>query len=83
MFNGKRKSSVAKKIGLFFLVALVVLISRLIYWDIPVEELKLEYANEQSEFMELNGLSVHYRDEGEGYASCIGARHRCLAPHMG
>jgi pimeloyl-ACP methyl ester carboxylesterase len=44
----------------------VVLISRLIYWDIPVEELKLEYANEQSEFMELNGLSVHYRDEGEG-----------------
>jgi pimeloyl-ACP methyl ester carboxylesterase len=66
MFNGKRKSSVIKKIGLFFLVALVVLISRLIYWDIPVEELKLEYANEQSEFMELNGLSVHYRDEGEG-----------------
>jgi predicted transporter len=56
MFKSNRKSFYAKKIGLFFLVALVVLISRLVYWDIPVEELKSEYANEQSEFMELNGL---------------------------
>lgn len=66
MFNGIRKSSLVKKIALFFLVALVVLISRLVYWDIPLEELKLDYASEQSEFMDVNGMSVHYRDEGEG-----------------
>jgi hypothetical protein len=66
MFKSNRKSFYAKKIGLFLLVALLVLISRLVYWDIPVEELKSDYANEQSEFMELNGLSVHYRDEGQG-----------------
>jgi pimeloyl-ACP methyl ester carboxylesterase len=66
MLKSNRKSFYAKKIGLFLLVALLVLISRLVYWDIPVEELESDYANEQSEFMELNGLSVHYRDEGEG-----------------
>jgi pimeloyl-ACP methyl ester carboxylesterase len=66
MLKSNRKSFYAKKIGLFLLVALLVLISRLVYWDIPVEELESDYANEQSEFMELNGLSVHYRDEGQG-----------------
>jgi pimeloyl-ACP methyl ester carboxylesterase len=66
MLKSNRKSFYAKKIGLFLLVALLVLISRLVYWDIPVEELESDYASEQSEFMELNGLSVHYRDEGQG-----------------
>ncbi len=34
--------------------------------DIPVEELRPEYTNEDSEFMELDGMDVHYRVEGEG-----------------
>lgn len=37
-----------------------------VYDDIPVEELKKEYTNEYSRFMELNGMQVHYRDEGKG-----------------
>ncbi len=33
--------------------------------DIPVEELKLKYANEQSKFIVVDGMQVHYRDEGD------------------
>jgi pimeloyl-ACP methyl ester carboxylesterase len=32
--------------------------------DIPVETLKAKYAGPPSQFMELEGLNVHYRDEG-------------------
>jgi pimeloyl-ACP methyl ester carboxylesterase len=32
--------------------------------DIPVENLKATYANEASKFMDLMGMQVHYRDEG-------------------
>jgi pimeloyl-ACP methyl ester carboxylesterase len=35
--------------------------------DIPVEELKPEYTNTESKFLELDGMQVHYRIEGEGY----------------
>lgn len=33
--------------------------------DIPVETLKLTYATEASRFMEIDGMQVHYRDEGD------------------
>lgn len=36
------------------------------YRDIPVEVLKEKYANEHSQFIDINGLEVHYRIEGEG-----------------
>jgi pimeloyl-ACP methyl ester carboxylesterase len=32
--------------------------------DVPVAELKAEYANAESRFMEFDGMAVHYRDEG-------------------
>jgi len=44
---------------LFFLLSQV-------RFDIPVEQLKPLYANENSKFMELGGMNVHYRDEGAG-----------------
>ena len=31
-----------------------------------LDELKLEYANEKSEFIPINGMNVHVRDEGQG-----------------
>jgi pimeloyl-ACP methyl ester carboxylesterase len=31
-----------------------------------IEELKEKYTNEQSRFVEIDGHSIHYRDEGEG-----------------
>ena len=34
--------------------------------DIPVEKLLEEYAGENSRFVEIDGLKVHYRDEGSG-----------------
>lgn len=32
--------------------------------DIPLNELKASYANAESEFLPLNSMEVHYRDEG-------------------
>jgi pimeloyl-ACP methyl ester carboxylesterase len=34
--------------------------------DLPLEELKPAFANGASRFVDLDGLSVHYRDEGAG-----------------
>ena len=34
------------------------------YQDIPLETLKETYANTESQFMALEGMEVHYRDEG-------------------
>ena len=31
------------------------------------EELKKEYTNEASKFIEIDGMQVHYRDEGQGF----------------
>lgn len=36
--------------------------------DVPLEELKRSYATGASRFVELDGLLVHYRDEGQGPA---------------
>jgi pimeloyl-ACP methyl ester carboxylesterase len=35
--------------------------------DIPVEELKKKYADERSKFIEVDGMQVHYRVEGNGF----------------
>ena len=48
-------------------ILLLVLIYKVSYADVSLEELKKEYANEQSEFIEINGMQVHYRDEGNGF----------------
>jgi pimeloyl-ACP methyl ester carboxylesterase len=54
----------------YFLLGLLVLllIPILIYtrFDIPVETLKAKYTNAESEFVEIDGMPVHYRDEGKG-----------------
>ncbi|WP_026776805.1 alpha/beta fold hydrolase [Polaribacter sp. Hel_I_88] len=49
------------------LVFLILLISSVFYADISVEDLKKEYANEHSKFIEIDGMQVHYRDEGKGF----------------
>lgn len=58
-----------KKKYLFYaiLIVLILLIKGGIYADISVEELKLAYANEHSKFVEIDGMQVHYRDEGKGF----------------
>lgn len=54
----------------WFIGALLLLIALLIasayHADIPVEELKAEFSNEESQFIDILGMPVHYRDEGSG-----------------
>lgn len=53
-------------IGLGVLGVLIVLVANSFYADLSVEELIDTYANEQSQFIEIQGSRVHYRIEGEG-----------------
>ncbi|MDA9362308.1 alpha/beta hydrolase [Flavobacteriaceae bacterium] len=56
-----------KRILKLFLLLLVLSISLYLYSpDISVSELKKTYANQYSQFIEIDGMNVHYRDEGEG-----------------
>ena len=34
--------------------------------DIPVSDLKSKYVNQHSKFIEIDGMNVHYRDQGKG-----------------
>jgi pimeloyl-ACP methyl ester carboxylesterase len=49
----------------FFLVVAVVLLSG-VRGDLSLEELEPKYANGASRTVELQGMAVHYRDEGAG-----------------
>jgi len=54
------------KMALWSIGILAVLIAILFgHRDIPLEELKAKYAQEPSKFMALDGMNVHYRDEGK------------------
>ncbi len=63
----KQKSSIKKYVFYSVLVVLILLIKGAVYSDISVEDLKKEYANEHSKFLEIDGIQVHYRDEGNGF----------------
>ncbi|MEN8966693.1 MAG: alpha/beta hydrolase [Polaribacter sp.] len=63
----KAKSS-KRKYWLFTLfIALILAINSVVYSDIFVDDLKVEYANQYSKFIEIDGMQVHYRIEGEGF----------------
>lgn len=61
------KRNIKKYVSYSVLVLLILLIKGAIFSDISVEDLKKEYANEHSKFVEINGMQVHYRSEGEGF----------------
>lgn len=50
-----------------FCILIAFAVSRFGYFDISVEDLKKEYSNAYSKFMELDEMFVHYRDEGKGF----------------
>ncbi len=59
-----------KKILYVFLALILVLIGAFIFTyrkDISIDELKPKYAQAPSQFIEVNGLQAHYRDEGQGF----------------
>ncbi|MDA7717196.1 alpha/beta hydrolase [bacterium] len=53
---------------LFLLLSGLSIVLYLYSPDISVSELKKTYANQHSQFIEIEGMNVHYRDEGEGQA---------------
>ncbi len=56
--------------GLLVAAGVLLALSLVLWWarvpDVPVEALLPRYANGASRFLELQGLRVHYRDEGQG-----------------
>ncbi|MCU0443321.1 MAG: alpha/beta hydrolase [Microscillaceae bacterium] len=54
----------------YFLGAILGLLLLVLFFyaksDIDVEQLKLKYTNQESEFVDIAGMQVHYRDEGAG-----------------
>lgn len=55
-----------KHILFFVLIVLAFFIYNAVYFDIPVEDLKKEYTSAASKFVEIDGMQVHYSDEGKG-----------------
>jgi pimeloyl-ACP methyl ester carboxylesterase len=53
-----------KKIAIIILIFIIGALAYLYKNDIPVEALKKLYSNEQSKFITIDGVEVHYRDEG-------------------
>ena len=54
--------------SLAFVAVIGFLVAAWIYRDIPAEVLEGKYANEYSRFINIDGVRIHYRDEGEGPA---------------
>ncbi|CAH0995806.1 hypothetical protein EMA8858_01933 [Emticicia aquatica] len=61
----KTLTKILKYILLFFIIIIVG--STTFYWenDIPLDVLIKKYTDKESEFVTINGLQVHYRDEGD------------------
>lgn len=62
----KRRAIAFLKVFFVMLAGLVLLIAAHFRPDIPVEKLMDEYAGESSRFVQIDGMNVHYRDEGSG-----------------
>lgn len=59
--------SIIKGLKIAITLAILIIIAIIIFFghrDIPLNELKLKYANKDSSFMSVNGMDVHFRDEG-------------------
>ncbi len=64
--TGSRKGLATGYKVLLLLVVIAALVLTQVRFDLPVEKLAEEFANEHSRFIEIDGLKVHYRDEGAG-----------------
>lgn len=58
------------KKALLIIVVILVLLAAVGLWlyhpDLPLDYLKSKYAGGESRFMEVAGMQVHYRDQGQG-----------------
>lgn len=53
-----------KVVFILSLLSITIIVFLFGHRDIPLEELKAKYANHSSSFLQLNGMEVHFRDEG-------------------
>jgi pimeloyl-ACP methyl ester carboxylesterase len=53
-------------LGLVVLIVVSAGAAAWVYRDIPAEVLEAKYAGPTSQFIEIDGVRLHYRDEGEG-----------------
>ena len=69
--------------GLVLLLVMATLIALYAYRDIPAEVLEAKYANDASQFMEVAGVRIHYRDEGPRDAPAVVLVHANFASLLG
>jgi len=53
-------------LGVIVLIGVLLIIGAVIYRDTPVAEVEAKWATPPSQFVEIDGVRMHYRDEGEG-----------------
>ena len=59
---------VTKKLKIILSIPLLFIIAVILWFghrDIPLNDLKIKYANSSSSFISVNGMDVHFRDEGD------------------
>jgi pimeloyl-ACP methyl ester carboxylesterase len=69
--------------GLGVLLVLAILIALYVYRDIPAEVLEAKYTNEASQFIEIEGVRIHYRDEGPRDGPAVVLVHANFASLLG
>ncbi|MDP7660645.1 MAG: alpha/beta hydrolase [Gammaproteobacteria bacterium] len=69
--------------GLAAVTLVSFLIAAWIYRDIPATELEAKYGNQESRFMNVAGVRIHYRDEGPRDAPVIVLVHANFASLLG
>ena len=60
----KQLMKILKIVLSIIMISVLSIIILFSHKDIPLNELKLNYTNSDSSFININGINVHYRDEG-------------------
>ena len=60
----KQLMKILKIVLSIIMISVLSMIILFSHKDIPLNELKLNYTNSDSSFININGINVHYRDEG-------------------
>ncbi len=53
-------------VGMLAVGSIALLVAAWVYRDIPAEELEARYTTPASRFLNVDGVRIHYRDEGSG-----------------
>lgn len=58
-------------LGLIAFIALLLLVGAAVYRDVPASEVEAKWARPPSKFVVIDGVRLHYRDEGRGPAGVL------------